>query len=163
MDGGTFVAKCGNNTPDTGFPPRVVISCHSGLSAPPLGGNAYVQVLGSMAFPQVIAILPQPPMVTGADPTVHIIPDPAPFESPMMPFDTTGWMALVGSMPEPNGTVATNIAFNQTTDVLGTQLCPAPPVNPMHPGPALLARITGATSGGPFESEVFLRFCGRGM
>jgi hypothetical protein len=165
-DGGTFVTKCGDNTLDVGWPPRVVVTCHRGLAAPPLGTNATVQTFGMMALDQLFAAVPEPPTITSVDANVHVIPGTAGIwgAMPMMPFDTTGWTSAETTMTEPDGKTATNVTLANMTDVLGVELCPVPPPmpNPMQPPPPVfLARITGATSAGPFMSELYVDFCAR--
>jgi hypothetical protein len=111
---------------------------------------------------QIYSAIPQPPVVTSIDPTVHIVPGTPPFGSvPLTPSDTMGWMTSVSTMMEPDGSSVTNLSLVNAMDVLGAQLCPAactmPPcaVTP----PVFLARVTGATDTGTFESELYVRVC----
>jgi hypothetical protein len=163
MDGGTFTAMCGNNTPDMRWPPSVVITCHTGLTRAPLVSDAQVtSAMGiGMAYDEIFSAIPQPPVVTSVDPTVHIIPGTLFAGTPLSPSDTMGWMTSESTMMEPDGSTVTDLSLVNVTDVLGSQLCPpgcTMPPCPMVP-PVFLARVTGATDSGPFESELYVPMC----
>jgi hypothetical protein len=166
MDGGTFTATCGSNASGATWPPSVVLTCHTGLSKAPIGSDASVMSVMGLAYDQMYGAIPQPPVVTSIDPTVHIVPGTPPFSPvPLSPSDTTGWMTSVSTMMQPDGSSVTNLSLVSSMDVLGSQLCPAGCAAPPCPStpPAFIVRVTGATDSGAFESELYVPMCPREM
>jgi hypothetical protein len=166
MDGGTFTATCGSNASGTTWPPSVVLTCHTGLAKAPLASDASVTSIMGFAYDQMNGAIPQPPVVTSIDPTVHIVPGTPPFSPvPLSPSDTMGWMTSVSTMMQPDGSSLTNLSLTTSMDVLGSQLCPVGCITPPcpNPPPVFLARVTGATDSGAFESELYVPMCLTGM
>jgi hypothetical protein len=167
MDGGTFTAKCGPAGFGTGWPPHVVVSCHSGIAEQPYAGNSTVDVLGSFTSTTLWAAFRHPPeggKPLSATGDIRILPYVSPF--PPKPsidaFDTTGWQpsfseSIISEKP------VTQFQAANGSDVLGPDVCPAyDPGNPTpDPGPVFLAKVSGAGSEGAFSSEIFVGICTR--
>jgi hypothetical protein len=159
-DGGTFTSECGTITGGSSWPPRVLLTCHEDLSAPPLNAYADVTTNSQPMFTSTTlrVSFPESTKVTAMDPTIHLIPV-AWMSAPIAPFDATGWMGTVGAS---NGFLSADLHL--TTDPFGTTLCPTPPAMPdpmMIPPPLFLARTTGLANGVAFSSEVYVLNCMR--
>lgn len=168
-DGGTFEALCGTLDSGSSWPPRVVRTCHSGIDAPPFGGNALVMPLGPSTSTDLYGAFPHPDgtMLLTAATDVRVIPlaytgfGGGP---PLMPRDTTGWMAFANEMGDGYGGSFSQVSVFNDADPLGTELCPAGVVMPgpdFMPPPVFLGRISGTTSRGAFTSEIYFRMCTR--
>jgi hypothetical protein len=159
-DGGTFTAKCGTINGDSGWPPRVLLTCHKDIEQPPRSGYAGVTTNAQFMFTstELMMSFPESAKVTAVDPAIHLIPV-AWMSAPIAPFETTGW---VSSVSVSNGFDSVDLHLDK--DPFGTTLCPTPPSMPdpmMLPPPLFLARITGLAAGAAFSSEVYLPSCGR--
>jgi hypothetical protein len=168
VDGGTFTATCGNNTPDVGWPPRVVLTCHTGLAAIPFATDGVVMSTTFMGMTvtsdQLFALVPQPPVLMTADSTVHLIPGVSSFGGgqPIAPSDTTGWTGATSTMMLQDGGSGSNLTMFNDMDVLGPQLCPPGCTNPpcgVSTPPVFIARVTGTADTGAFESELYVPVC----
>ncbi len=167
VDGGSFTAKCGTAGFGTGWPPHVVLTCHSGIWEQPNGGSSMVQPLGPYISTDLYATFGHPAdgswKLTGASGDIRILPAAAPFSStpPLFPFDTTGWTPSASETTTP-GTVSL-LQFFSNEEELGTDVCPLiDPNQPFpEPSPVFIAKVSGQTSEGPFKSEIFVDFCTR--
>ncbi len=167
-DGGPFEALCGSLAGGGGWPPRVLRTCHSGIDAAPYGGNALVMPLGPTTSTDLYGAFPHPDgtMLLTAGSDVHIIPlaytgfGGGP---PLMPRDTTGWMAFANEMGDGFGGSFSQVSLFNDSDPLGTEICPVSmmPGPGFMPPPVFLGRITGTTSRGAFTSEIYFRMCTR--
>ncbi len=169
VDGGTYEARCGTLDDGTGWPPRVLLSCHEGLAEPPGQGNAMVTGGEGFAWTDLYVYFdhPEGQAITGVDGTLRILPalDPFDFGGPVSPFDTQGWTASVNETDLPGSGVATQVNLHADGDPLGLDVCPVTPPQPDPQAPlppVFLARMTGTTERGAFSSEVYVRMCTRG-
>lgn len=159
-DGGTFTAECGSIAGGSSWPPRVLLTCHQNLVAPPIAGYSDVTINSKFMFTSTTLRLPFPAStkVTSVDPTIHMIPV-AWMSGPIAPLDITGWMGTVGLS---NGYLTADLHLD--TDPFGTTLCPKPSTmpDPSAPTPPLfLARTKGLADGAAFSSEVYVLNCMR--
>ncbi len=170
-NGGTYISRCGNNTADVGWPPRAVLTCHTGIASPPLPTVASVMSTSfmGMAFvtDEIFATVSQPPRLSTVDPRVHIVPGTSVAFGgmTMAPMDTLGWMGTTSSMVEPDGRSVTSLSLVNSMDVLGAGLCPtgcvSPPCMGMPPPPVFIARVTGQSATGPYATELYVQICTR--
>jgi hypothetical protein len=167
MDGGTFIARCGKAGFGSGYPPHVLLTCHSGIAEQPRGGSALIEAFGATLSTQLYGAFPHPPddwMLVSASTSIRIIPGPPiAFSStpPISPFDTTGWTAFANETLV--GGLQSQLQFFGDGDKLGTDLCPAyDPNDPLpDPSPVFLMRVSGQTNRGPFTSEISASYCTR--
>lgn len=168
-DGGSFEAKCGSGVEfGSAWPPRVVLTCHSGLSHPSAFGNAMVQPAGPFTMTTLHGHVPHAPgpglgSVSG---DIRIVPFQSSFGSsaPIAPFDTSGWsLHLIETTIPATGEHSTSVDATSDQDLLG-ESCPAQ--QPMdaafpEPPPLLFARLKGQGPSGPFSSELVVSMCTR--
>ncbi|MCC6665506.1 MAG: hypothetical protein IT375_17265 [Polyangiaceae bacterium] len=168
-DGGSFEAKCGTGVESgSSWPPRVMLTCHSGLADPPAFGNAMVQPMGPFVSTQLMGQLPHPPGpgITSVASDIRIVPFQSSFGggTPIPPFNTSGWQPSLSETTIPvTGQVSTNLNAFTDKDVLGAA-CPLPsPVDAMPPAPPpiFFARLTGQGPAGAFTGELVVRMCTR--
>ncbi|NUP06679.1 MAG: hypothetical protein HOW73_11550 [Polyangiaceae bacterium] len=158
IDGGTFEARCGGASY---WPPKVVLTCHEGITAAPIGVSAFVDGTGPGTITQLTARLEADAGLTSAGDFLQIVP----FSwgmPPGQPLATPGWAANVMPVGEPDPYIALDYFF--PGDPLGTDVCPLSNSNPM-PGdplpPVFIARGTGDSAGGPVETEIYFSLCTR--
>ncbi|MCC6898346.1 MAG: hypothetical protein IT377_05190 [Polyangiaceae bacterium] len=168
-DGGTFEAKCGTGVEGgSSWPPRVMLTCHSGLTDPPAFGNAMVQPMGPIVSTQLMGQLPHPagPGVTSVASDIRIVPFQSSFGggAPVPPFSTSGWKTSVSETTIPaTGQISTSLNAFSDKDVLGAA-CPLPsPMDamPPTPPPIFFARLSGQGPSGAFTGELVVRMCTR--
>ncbi|MBK8996460.1 MAG: hypothetical protein IPM35_12025 [Myxococcales bacterium] len=168
-DGGKFEAKCGTGVEmGSSWPPRVMLTCHSGLTRPPAFGNAMVQPMGPITSTTLYGQFPHEPGpgVTSVDPSIRIVPFASPFGggTPVAPFDTTGWTVNLSESNIPvTAELSTSLNAFSDKDLLG-DACPLPA--PMDaalptPPPFFFARLTGQGPLGAFSGELVVSMCTR--
>jgi hypothetical protein len=167
LDGGTFTAKCGPAGFGSGWPPHVVLTCHSGIWQQPYGGNSVVQPLGPVTQTTLYAAFAHPEgswQLQSALGDVRIIAATPPFSPipPVAPFDTSGWSANV-SETTVSGKLLSQLQLGSLEEELGTDVCPAhDPNEPLpEPSPVYIARVSGQSSEAAFSSEIFVDICTR--
>jgi len=167
MDGGTFTAKCGAAGTGTSWPPGVAMTCHSGIAEAPFSGNSMVDTYATFTNTTVWSAFRHPAgssKITSVGPDARIIPFPAPYSStpPLNAFDSSGWTGSASETTIDGQEMSQFQAYN-ATDVLGTDICPSlDNSDPFpEPQPIYLARFSGQTSEGAFESEILVDICTR--
>ncbi|MFO0569748.1 MAG: hypothetical protein U0263_29125 [Polyangiaceae bacterium] len=168
-DGGSFQAKCGKGVElGSSWPPRVMLTCHSGLANPSAFGNAMVQPMGPFVSTQLMGAFPHAagPGISSVSSNVRVVPFTAPFGGgpPLAPVDTSGWNVYLSESTIPaTGELATNLSALNDQDVLG-EICPvAAPLDAAlpTPPPIFFAQLTGQGPSGSFASELVVRLCTR--
>jgi hypothetical protein len=168
--GGTFKASCADSTLGTSWPPALVVTCHSNIDDPPMGGSVSVQssTFMGMALNQAMVATDAPHGAGGAltsiDNSMFVIPAPAvAFGAMAIPaFNTTGWTTSVSeatNFPTPFSLINLDMASNPFPSTLcppGTMGAP-PPGTP--PPPVFLGRITGMGGHGAFSTEAYFNGC----
>ena len=167
VDGASFTASCAQASFEGHWPPSLRVTCHDNVDGPPTGTDATEQTSTFMGMTfttgTIYAFMPHGAggALTSAASDVFVIPLRDPFD-PGMPLasqDTTGWMGTVSEQPYL-GATATQIEMLSTSDLLGPELCPNPPMGmPMFGPPVFLARVTGMGGHGAFSTEMFVTGC----
>ncbi len=168
--GGTFTATCGNSTLGTSWPPALVVTCHSNVDEPAVGGSVSVQASTFMGMPLVQTLVNADAphgaggSVTAVDSSMFVIPIAAvAFGATVIaPFDTTGWMT--SATEATNFTMPTSfLALDMTSNPFPSALCPpasmTAPSPETPPPPVFLGRITGANGHGSFSTEALFNGC----
>jgi len=169
VDGGTYEARCGSADSGSGWPPRVLLTCHEGLAEPPGRGNAMVTGGDGFTWTDLYAYFPHPDgqAITAVGDAIRILPSFEPWGfggATTEPFDTQGWTAWVGETDIPGTGITTQASLHADGDPLGLAVCPLTPPEPDPQAPlppVFLARVTGTTEIGPFSSELYVSLCTR--
>lgn len=175
MHGGTFSATCGATAGSSGWPPRVMMSCHRNVTLPPTStsievkessfqGQSFVFTSAYLTFPH----LPGQGQILSVDGAIRIVPYTwgAFGGGPLLePLDTDEWTAHISESTYGSGP-ATSVLLDAQKDQLGHDACPyvAPTTEPdpyAPPPPIFLARLTGSSALGPLTTEVRVDSCYR--
>jgi hypothetical protein len=169
-DGGSFTAACGAIAGQGSWPPPLMVTCHSNIEYPPLGGNISVMSSTSMGitFTQTMLYANVPNGSLGALTSVassmFVIPAMAPFDmgAPVMPFNSTGWMGSVSQQPFGN-IPSSQIELLAATNPFPSALCPPASMGIPEAGaplpPIVIGRMTGMGPAGAFSTEADLGGC----
>ncbi len=166
-DGGTFTAQCARASNEGRWPPALRLTCHKNVDEPVASTDATEQTSSFMGMTFTSSTIYGSSVhqaggaLTSANGDVFVIPLRDPFDpgAPLSSHDTTGWMGSVSEQPYLGGT-ASQIEMLGTGDLLGTDLCPAPPMGmPTFGPPVFLARVTGMGGHGAYSTEMFVTGC----